>query len=150
MIDIKENVDFKIEKVMILKGTMTQEELSAKMQGVMKTMQSLGEKPRDAFITGTGEKQPNGISYVEVMIPVTEPIEGLEGFEFFECFELNNAVNVTISGNFMEFQSEMPKMDSIIKEKGYVPTTVKYMVMEKPTSQNPMTAVLRADVYFGI
>jgi len=149
MIEIKENVNFRLEKVMAFKGRMTQEEFAEKMQGVIIAMQTLGLKPRDAIITGAGEKQPDGSADVEVLIPVTEPMRGLEGFDYLECFELKNAVNVIVSGSLMEFKTDMPKVDASIKEEGYTPATTKYVVMGKPTSQDPMTAVFRADVFFG-
>lgn len=147
MLEIKENQELYIEKLLSFRGEVKQSELESVAKDMEAHIKNTGAKLVGAPITTTFAIKTDLLD-VEVLMPVDGIIASTGKYRFKDCIKITNAVVASYKGNPAGLQTASNQLTVYMSEHNLLPITTGYNITRKVDMLNPDNTEI--DVYVGI
>jgi effector-binding domain-containing protein len=150
MIIIEEGKELKVVNVLSLRKKMSQEQINAEMIAIGKFFEANGIKKSGAIMTTTYSIDTNGVSDMEILVPMDKVVDLTSQYKFKPVFKLVNAVYARHQGNPALLHSVYNEMLAYIQRNKLQQITTGYNVTVKDITPEMNIDELIIDVYIGV
>lgn len=147
MLEIKENQELNVEKLLGYRGKVKQAELENTRKEMEEYIQNVGAKRVGNPVTVTYAIEGDTID-VELLMPIDISIDSTDKFVFKKQIKIVNAVVASYRGHPMGLQEACNQLNQYITKNRLQPITVGYNVTKKTDMLNLENTEI--DVYVGI
>ncbi len=150
MNNIVEAQELNVANLLTFRGKVKQEELSGVMLHMKRHAEEQGAKIVGDPISVTYEVEQTRdgtIADTELMLPLDKTISETENFKWKERLFLYNAVKLNYTGTLTEFQVSCNKLNTYLREKGYIPITAGYI---RTKGVDELSGMVDMEVYVGV